>query len=121
MFQKLTTATALLLIVSFTLQAQTKPNKPRTPPQPKPIVVPADINTLLTKHTCLACHKPDQKLVGPAYAEVAKRKYTNEKIVELIYKPEPTNWPGYIPMAALPNVPKEDALKIAAWINTLGK
>jgi hypothetical protein len=33
------------------------------------------------KNTCLACHAADKKVVGPSYADVAKRKYTNEKIV----------------------------------------
>jgi cytochrome c len=78
-------------------------------------------NALLTKNTCLACHKPDVKLIGPAYVEVAKRNYTPERIVELIYKPNPANWPGYVPMAALPNVPKDEALKIAKWIVSLNK
>jgi cytochrome c len=83
--------------------------------------VPDDIQALLSKNTCLACHKVDTKLIGPAYIEVAKRNYTPERIVELIYKPNPANWPGYIPMAALPNVPKDEALAIGKWINSLNK
>lgn len=80
---------------------------------------PAEIQALLQQHTCLTCHKVEEKLVGPAYKQVALRNYTNEEIVELIYEPKPENWPDYPPMAALPNVPEEDALKIAAWINSL--
>ncbi|MFZ4797212.1 MAG: c-type cytochrome [Bacteroidia bacterium] len=84
------------------------------------IVVPADINELLTKNTCLTCHNANEKVVGPAYVEVAKRNYTAEQIVELIYKPKPSNWPDYqTPMVGLPNVPKEEALKIANWIISL--
>ncbi|MDF7816125.1 cytochrome C [Runella sp. MFBS21] len=84
------------------------------------VKIPADIEALLQKNTCFACHRADQKLVGPGYKEVmAKKKYTPEQIVELIYKPEPSHWPGYPPMAALPNVPKDEALKIAKWIVTL--
>lgn len=82
---------------------------------------PKEINDLLSKYTCLACHKADAKLVGPAYVDVAKKKYTNDKIVELIYKPQPSNWPGYPPMAPMTQVPKADAQKIAAWINSLNK
>ena len=85
------------------------------------IKVPEEINALLTKNTCLACHKADVKLIGPAYVEVAKRNYTPERIVELIYKPNPANWPGYIPMAALTNVPPDEALKIGKWIASLNK
>lgn len=81
---------------------------------------PADVQALLQKHICLTCHKVDTRLVGPAYKDVAKKKYTPEKIVELIYKPQPANWPGYPAMAPMTQVPKEDALKIAKWINSLG-
>lgn len=84
------------------------------------VKIPADIEALLTKNTCLACHKVDQRLVGPGYKEVmAKKKYKPEQIVELIYAPKPANWPGYPPMAALTNVPKDEALKIAKWMVTL--
>jgi cytochrome c len=84
------------------------------------VKVPADIEALLTKNTCLACHRADTKLIGPSYLEISKKKkYKPEQIVELIYNPKPSNWPGYVPMAALPNVPKDEALKIAKWISSL--
>ncbi len=80
-----------------------------------------EIKPLLTKHTCLACHQAYKKQVGPAYSEVAKRRYTNNEIVELIYNPKPQHWPDYpVEMAPMPQVPRADALKIAAWINSLG-
>ncbi|MDZ7896526.1 MAG: cytochrome C [Arcicella sp.] len=79
---------------------------------------PDDIKPLMTKYTCTACHKVDARLVGPAYIDVAKKRYTDEKIVELIANPVPSHWPGYPPMAAL-KLPKDDAMKIAGWINTL--
>ena len=81
--------------------------------------IPADMNALMSKYTCIACHRPNQRLVGPAYADVAKKNYTNDKIVDLIYNPVPANWPGYPPMAAMKQVPKEDAMKLAVWINSL--
>ncbi|MCU0421974.1 MAG: cytochrome C [Bacteroidia bacterium] len=83
------------------------------------VVIPDDINELLNKHTCLTCHAAAEKVVGPSYIDVAKRGYNNDEIVSLIYKPKPEHWPDYPPMIGLPQVPKEDALKIAAWINTL--
>ena len=80
----------------------------------------ATIKPLLQKHTCLACHAEDKKVVGPAFKDVAKRKYSNEKIVQLIYNPKPENWPDFAtPMAPMPQVPKKDALIIAAYINSL--
>lgn len=80
----------------------------------------AEIKTLLAKNTCIACHAPDKKVVGPGFNDIAKRKYSPEKIVELIYNPKPENWPEYAtPMAPMPQVKREDALKIARWINSL--
>lgn len=83
------------------------------------VKVPENITALMNKYTCSACHRADARLVGPAYTEVAKKKYTNEKIIELIYKPVPANWPGYPPMAPMTQVPKEDALTLAKYINSL--
>ena len=79
-----------------------------------------EVKGLLSRHTCLACHQANKRQVGPAYADVAKRKYTNDQIVDLIYNPKPQNWPDYATeMPPMPQVPKADALKIAAWINSL--
>jgi cytochrome c len=80
---------------------------------------PTEIKPLMQKYACFACHKVDARLVGPAYQDVAKKKYTVDKIVSLIAKPQPSNWPGYPPMAPMANVPKDDAIKIAKWINSL--
>jgi len=88
----------------------------------KPLKAPAytEVEPLLVKNTCTACHQTNKRQVGPAFSDVAKRKYSNEKIVELIYNPQPKNWPEHTtPMAPMPQVPKEEALKIAAWINSL--
>jgi cytochrome c551/c552 len=80
----------------------------------------AEVEPLLVKNTCTACHQANKRQVGPAFADVAKRKYSNERIVELIYNPEPKNWPEHAtPMAPMPQVPKAEAMKIAKWINSL--
>ena len=85
-----------------------------------PVLTDAQVQPLLTNNTCVACHQKDKRVVGPSFTEIAKRKYSNEKIVELIYNPQPKNWPEYAtPMAPMPQVPKAEALKIAAWINSL--
>ncbi|MES2381556.1 MAG: c-type cytochrome [Bacteroidota bacterium] len=101
---------------------ETTTEQTSTAPSSEAVVVPDDINDLLSKNTCLSCHDANDRIVGPAYKEIAQRNYTDEQIVELIYKPNPSNWPDYpTPMIGLPNVPKEEALKIAAWINSLKK
>lgn len=82
----------------------------------------SEIQPLLTANTCVACHNKDKRVVGPSFLSIAKRNYSNEKIVELIYTPKPKNWPEYAtPMAPMPQVPKNEALQIAAWINSLNK
>lgn len=82
----------------------------------------AEIEPLLVKNTCTACHQTTKRQVGPAYVDIAKRKYSNERIVELIYNPQPKNWPEHeTPMPPMPQVPRDEALKIASWINSLNK
>jgi cytochrome c551/c552 len=79
-----------------------------------------EIEPLLVKNTCTACHQVSKRQVGPAFTDIAKRNYSNERIVELIYNPEPKNWPEHeTPMAPMPQVPKDEAMKIAVWINSL--
>ncbi|MBO9573404.1 MAG: hypothetical protein J7497_14535, partial [Chitinophagaceae bacterium] len=48
----------------------------------------AEIKPLLAKYTCSACHTADKKQVGPAFKDVAKRNYSIERMVQLMYKPE---------------------------------
>jgi cytochrome c551/c552 len=80
----------------------------------------AEVKNLLQKNTCLACHNTDTRQVGPAYKEVAKRKYTVAQIVQLIHNPKPEHWPDYsTPMPPMPQVPNSEARKIAEWINSL--
>jgi len=81
--------------------------------------VPAEVSALLNKHACLACHNPYDKVIGPAYAEVAKKNYSVDQIVELVHAPKPEHWPGFPPMAPMTHVPKADIAIIATWINTL--
>ena len=85
------------------------------------VVTEKEALALLTKHTCTACHKISERSVGPAYTEVAKRKYTTAQIVSLVHSPKPEHWPDYTPMAPMAHVPKKDIEKIAIWINSLRK
>jgi cytochrome c551/c552 len=80
----------------------------------------ATVKPLLQKNTCTSCHNTDKRQVGPAFKDIAKRNYTVDKIVNLIYKPQPQNWPGYATeMPPMPQVPREEARQIAMWIRTL--
>ncbi len=91
-----------------------KPTKKST------VISDAEAMALLKKHTCLACHAKEAKVVGPSYADIAKRNYTDKQILALVYKPNPQNWPDYATeMAPMSHVPAGDVLKIASWINGL--
>lgn len=74
---------------------------------------------LAEDHGCLGCHAENEKLVGPSYAEVAKKGYTAEQIIKLVAQPVPANWPDYPEMPPLPDVPAADVAEIASWINSL--
>lgn len=87
----------------------------------KQVVTEAQALALLKKHTCLACHAKDKKVIGPSYEDIAKRKYSDQQILALVYKPNPQNWPDYATeMAPMSHIPANDVLKIASWINSLG-
>ena len=101
------------------INAPAKEKKTATPAQPAAAKVDvAEVQKLLSKHTCSACHKTNERSVGPAFTEIAKRKYSNQKIVSLVHNPQPQNWPDYTPMAPMPHVPAKDIEKIASWINS---
>lgn len=75
---------------------------------------------LAAKHTCLACHNPDVKAVGPAYRDVAA-KYKDDhemaaKLMEQMDKGGVGKW-GQVPMPPLgTKVPPEDRKVLAEWI-----
>ena len=86
-----------------------------------------DIETgklLVSKSDCFACHKTDGKLVGPSYADVAKKYTASEANITLlsgkIIKGGSGTW-GQIPMAAHPAVKPVDAKKMVKYILSLAQ
>jgi cytochrome c len=74
---------------------------------------------LAKKNACMACHTVEKKLVGPAYAEVAK-KYAgqNDAVANLaksIKAGGSGKW-GPVPMPAQPALSDADATTLATWI-----
>lgn len=75
--------------------------------------------SLAKDQNCLACHGVEQKLVGPAFREVAAR-YKGKSDAELtlvskISQGGSGNW-GAIPMPAQPQVGADDVKILARWI-----
>ncbi len=106
---------------------EAKPKKAPKPAETKPAPsksAPIDekaVTALMVKHTCTSCHKTNERSVGPSFSDIAKRKYSTQKIVSLVHNPQPQNWPDYTPMSPMAHVPKKDIEKIAVWINSLRK
>lgn len=74
---------------------------------------------LAVEKGCTACHAVGKKIVGPDYAEVAK-KYKSDKdapgkLVASIMKGSTGKW-GQIPMPPNAKVNEEEAKKLAAWV-----
>lgn len=107
-------------IVEKVAIANNTQGKPKT--APAGLIDEKEVMALLKKHTCLACHAKDKRMIGPSYEDIAKRQYSDKQILALVYKPNPQNWPDYATeMAPMSHVPAKDVLKIAAWINSLNK
>ena len=81
--------------------------------------IPSEIKSLLSKNTCLGCHKMDKKLIGPSFLAIAKRGYTDKELVQLIKEPVPENWSDYPPMAPMAWVESEQIEAMAAWLASL--
>lgn len=79
---------------------------------------------LIAKADCLACHSKTQKLVGPAYVNVAgKYPATDENIEHLADKIIAGGqgvW-GAIPMTPHPTLSKDDAKEMVKYILSLKK
>jgi len=77
---------------------------------------------LIASSDCLSCHKEKEKLVGPAYSDVAK-KYENTQanvtmLAEKVIKGGAGNW-GDIPMTPHPSISQGDAEEMVKYILTL--
>jgi cytochrome c len=74
---------------------------------------------LATSKNCLACHGVANKVVGPAFKDVAAKYAGNKTAADMlatkIQKGGSGVW-GAIPMPAQAQVSDADAKKLAAWV-----
>lgn len=79
---------------------------------------------LVAKSDCLGCHNKTQKVIGPAYMEIAAKYPSNEanisKLADAVIKGSKGTW-GDLPMTPHPNLSKEDAKSMVTWILSLKK
>jgi cytochrome c551/c552 len=78
-----------------------------------------EIQDILKKYGCKTCHHKTLRVVGPSFTAIAKRNYTTDRMVELIFKPEPANWIGYPEMPAIDTLQRQDINRVAEWIRRL--
>ena len=68
---------------------------------------------------CMACHAVANKVVGPAYKDVAKKyvgdKTAEDKLVAKVIKGGSGVW-GAIPMPANPQVSEAEARVLVKWV-----
>jgi cytochrome c len=93
----------------------------------KPAVVEAAVDTkkgesLISKSDCFACHKVNEKLLGPSYKDVAN-KYSNTKanidyLVKKIKNGGSGVW-GAIPMSPHPALSDDDAEAMVQYVLSL--
>src|ERR1700754_4098924 len=77
---------------------------------------------LIKKNDCLTCHKVDQKVVGPAYQDVANKYTASDAVIDTlankIIKGGSGNW-GTIAMSPHPSLASDDAKEMVKYILSL--
>jgi cytochrome c len=77
---------------------------------------------LAKSKNCMACHSVDNKVVGPAFKDVAAKyagqKGADDKLAEKIMKGSSGVW-GQIPMPPNTNVSQQEAHTLAKWVLSL--
>lgn len=84
--------------------------------------VQAEGRQLIANSDCVACHKDNERVIGPSYEEVAERyPHTDSTVTFLaskIIQGGAGNW-GTVPMTAHPQHSQEEAEKMARYILSL--
>jgi len=79
---------------------------------------------LIGKSDCLTCHKVKDKLIGPAYQDVANKYENNDENIKLlagkIIQGGKGVW-GEVPMTPHPQVSEEDAKQMVKYVLLLKK
>ena len=93
-----------------------------TPVVTKPEMEPGEL--LIGKSDCIGCHQKEDKLIGPAYQEVAAKYPATDKNINLlaskIIKGGKGVW-GPVPMTPHTKITEDDAKLMAKYILSLKK
>jgi cytochrome c len=92
------------------------------PAESKPAMEPGEL--LIVKSDCIGCHHKEEKLIGPAYQEIAAKYPATEENVNLladkIVKGGKGVW-GSIPMTPHTKITNDEAKSMVKYILTLKK
>ena len=106
----------LILAAAGSAQAQV------APPAGQGSALTVDVLALAKAKTCLGCHLVDEKRVGPAYVQIARRygdlEQAAQYLVNSIRLGGKGRW-GVVPMPAQPQVTESEARQLAQWILSL--
>jgi cytochrome c len=79
---------------------------------------------LVASADCLGCHNKTQKVIGPAYVDIAEKYPSNEanidRLADVVIKGSKGTW-GELQMTPHPNLSKDDAKLMVTWILSLKK
>lgn len=79
---------------------------------------------LIVKSDCVGCHHKENKLIGPAYQEIAAKYSSTDENIDLlagkIIKGGKGVW-GAVPMTAHPKITEDDAKLMVKYILSLKK
>ena len=84
-----------------------------------PVASAIDVKTLLANNACLGCHAMSQKIVGPAYHDVAERYRKNPKALETVManiKAGGANKWSAVPMPPFPALTDAELKVLAQYV-----
>ena len=79
----------------------------------------AQVNDILSKNACLACHGVDKKIVGPAYTDVAAKHAGQADAAEILTKHIKEGSAGVygpIPMPPNTGISDADIKTVVEWL-----
>jgi len=94
--------------------------EPKAPEIPDPAQLANEGKALVESADCMSCHQISEKMIGPAYKDVAN-KYSEKDVdllVDKIINGGSGNW-GNVPMAAHNGLSQENSRKMVYYILSL--
>ena len=112
-------STALRLCSGSAVQSRHCTDSVSPAPTGDLIASPSSAKNLFNKHHCSACHRPDNKLIGPALRDIAKRYIGKPEAVAMLQEKVRNGgagaW-GNLAMPAHDTIAKSDIASLVSWI-----